>query len=221
MDSAVFQVVATLLAAAIAAFWAAYKWRVTYRKDSADIELAKAEFELAKLRKQIDEEVPFCEVEIEVKHTEPGQEEHDDSIRAIINVFVTNRGNRVACGAVNEADFLTVARISDVSPDGAVTLADEQFRGKYLKIVDGEPEYWKWISILPGATKTIPFYVTLRSPGVYYIELKIPLSPEDKKKVAGMAGELYQGGDPVHWSGSAIVPIPGDSTVQLETTQDS
>ena len=56
----------------------------------------------------------------------------------------------------------------------------------------------------PGASMTLPFLVPVATPGLYFVKVKVPASPD---KTADAADHLTKPGDEASWSAYTFVSV--------------
>jgi hypothetical protein len=177
----------------VAAFvWGAYKWFVTRPRDLAELDLLTKQLHL-------QEALPYLEFAFECAS-------HPCDLQQLLLVSCTarNRGRRAAACDLSHPDLLTIVPVT--IGESQVAYGQHHY-STYVRCDGGQTTRWSTVVIPPEATKTFPFALLVSGPGVYLLEVKIPVDVE--------ADGIYRGRsklDPsksIFWSGSTYVNVPG------------
>ena len=189
--ASILQSISIALAALIGGVWALYIFRARRERDKAEVELAKARIEtekvhaeLAELERTLHTEAKLV-IEIETSSA-PGERQGQQHL--FVTVRMVNKGNRNIRVDLGDR-ALAVGRMAQ--RDKSVFKAEKTYYTGFTTFQElGHDALWNlpYTVIQAGSEKSLPFWIAVDSPGLYYVEFRALIIGPEAKEVPMQAG---------------------------------
>ena len=199
-----------IIGGGLAGLWTFYSFQIHgYR-------LAELEFE-----RKSREELPSIQTEIAIEDQNFGNQHY-----LFITVLIKNIGQTSARFKTDTTELLTIAKVDTTKLRFSADSTEDSpahythfFHPPFIRLFNDEPSSFKLMTVEPNSTNTCCFMQKVPGPGLYYIQFKAQVDPEDDrvKKLRDSIGEPER---PVFWAISKYFIVKEKDSFFIELPKD-